>query len=90
MHRALAAAIAVIALVYVPSVAFAMFYPYCHVNKEIESICYVGATNYGRTYDAICFGLFLVTPGVAWVVLRFFRAVGRRRTPGRGNGGNAA
>ncbi len=63
--RLVRASTVILLLLYIPLVAFALWYPYCHVNFEIESVCYLGNTDYGRVYATICWCLALAFPAVA-------------------------
>jgi len=89
-YRALRGAVIVLLLTYAPMAAFALFYPYCHVEKEVESVCYVGATNFGQLYKAMCWGLVLASPVVALVIAGFVATFVYVRSAAQGYTGDAA
>ena len=71
---------------YAASVAFALLYPHCHIEKEIESLGAIGATNYGSAYAVACWGLVLASPVVAWAII----GLARSRANARRSESNAA
>ena len=54
---------------YLPLFTFAAFSPFCSINFESESICYLGNTNYGPLYGRVMIdslaALVLIVIGLA-------------------------